>query len=77
MACGTADCTTGNIAVAHRGRGARTGWPGLLARWAAARRERSALARLDARMLDDVGLSEETARREAARPFWDLPGQLR
>ncbi|MEO1688521.1 MAG: DUF1127 domain-containing protein [Pseudomonadota bacterium] len=77
MACGTADCTLGNIAVTHRRRGARTGWLGLLAPWAAARCERSALARLDARMLDDVGLSEEAARREAARPFWDLPGRLR
>ncbi|XDA97564.1 DUF1127 domain-containing protein [Sulfitobacter sp. LCG007] len=36
-------------------------------------RSRTALGELDARMLDDIGVSEEEARREASRPFWDAP----
>lgn len=40
-------------------------------RAAAARHEaRQALARLDDRLLADVGLTREQARREAAKPFW-------
>jgi uncharacterized protein YjiS (DUF1127 family) len=38
--------------------------------WIVRRRQRQALAELDEHLLDDVGLSREQARREAARPFW-------
>ena len=33
---------------------------------------RRQLLRLDARQLDDIGLTAEQARREATRPFWQL-----
>lgn len=33
---------------------------------------RRQLLELDARLLDDIGLSAEQARREATRPFWRL-----
>lgn len=33
-------------------------------------RQRRALARLDARLLRDIGVSVEQAEREAAKPFW-------
>lgn len=35
--------------------------------------ERRSLAALDQRMLADLGLTEYTAQREAARPMWDVP----
>lgn len=35
--------------------------------------ERAALARLDARLLEDVGVTPAEARRESRRPRWDLP----
>jgi len=35
--------------------------------------QRRALARLDDARLCDIGLSREDARREAARPVWDVP----
>lgn len=38
--------------------------------WIDRRLQRQALAALDDRLLDDVGLSLEQARREAAKPFW-------
>ena len=34
------------------------------------RRQRLALAELDDRLLADIGVSREQARREADRPFW-------
>ena len=34
------------------------------------RRQRLALARLDARLLRDIGISREQARAEAEKPFW-------
>ena len=40
---------------------------------AEAARQRRALAALDDRLLDDVGLTREESEREAARPPWDLP----
>jgi uncharacterized protein YjiS (DUF1127 family) len=49
---------------------------GLLRRralWGALRAERRELARLDARLLRDIGVGEGDAAREAARPFWDVP----
>lgn len=36
-------------------------------------RQRRALGRLDPRLLRDVGLTEDAARAEAARHFWDAP----
>lgn len=36
-------------------------------------RERRALARLDDRMLRDIGLTEEQADREVRRAVWDYP----
>ena len=43
-----------------------------VAGWHETWRQRRALARLDARMLADVGLTADTAQREVARPFWDI-----
>ncbi|MCK0142696.1 DUF1127 domain-containing protein [Aliiroseovarius sp. F20344] len=37
------------------------------------RRERQALAELDAYRLEDIGLTEAEAHREATRPLWDVP----
>ncbi len=36
-------------------------------------RHRDRLGRLDAHMLDDIGLSARDAHHEANRPFWDVP----
>ncbi|MBB05522.1 DUF1127 domain-containing protein [Pseudooceanicola sp.] len=36
-------------------------------------RSRQALADLDDRALEDIGVTEAQARREAARPVWDVP----
>ena len=44
-----------------------------LARWWRIRRERRQLLALSDHMLRDVGLTPADARREAARPFWDVP----
>ena len=38
--------------------------------WVALIRERHALAELDPRLLDDVGIPREAAARESAKPFW-------
>lgn len=40
-------------------------------------RSRRALARLDARGLDDVGISSEAAQLEARRGIWDVPDTWR
>ncbi|CUJ85652.1 hypothetical protein RUE5091_00369 [Ruegeria denitrificans] len=37
------------------------------------RRQRCTLARLDARALEDIGITREQADAEAARPIWDAP----
>lgn len=50
--------------------------PGLLA-WLDLRRQRRALARLEPQHLDDIGLSPDQARAEAARPIWDAPPHWR
>ncbi len=42
-------------------------------RWIAVARERSRLGSLTAEQLGDLGIDLDSARREAARPFWDLP----
>ncbi len=36
-------------------------------------RQRRTLARLDARALEDIGITREQAEAEAARPLWDAP----
>lgn len=41
--------------------------------WAEIARQRRALARLDGRLLRDVGLDRTDAAREAARVRWDAP----
>jgi uncharacterized protein YjiS (DUF1127 family) len=38
--------------------------------WLALNRERHALAELDPRLLDDIGVPQDAAAREAAKPFW-------
>ncbi len=40
-------------------------------------RQRRALAKLAPEQLEDIGLSAEQARAEAARPFWDAPAHWR
>lgn len=42
-------------------------------KWIAVARERSHLNRLTDAQLRDMGIDFDAARREAARPFWDLP----
>ena len=44
----------------------------LIEAWWKTARERRALARLDDRMLQDIGITREQARREVLRPFWDV-----
>jgi uncharacterized protein YjiS (DUF1127 family) len=53
--------------------------PGLpaLRRWAALRRSREQLARLDDHLLRDIGLTRAQAEREARRPRWDAPEHWR
>ncbi|WP_425052052.1 DUF1127 domain-containing protein [Psychromarinibacter sp. S121] len=41
---------------------------------AALRRQRLELGRMDAHMLEDIGVSREQAASEASRPVWDAPG---
>ena len=50
---------------------------GRLWRWYDLFRQRRALARLDERMLRDIGITRLDARREALRPFWDEPREWR
>ncbi|WP_300015711.1 DUF1127 domain-containing protein [uncultured Roseobacter sp.] len=44
-----------------------------LATYLAVWRSRRALAKLDARALDDIGIDSEAAQREARRHLWDVP----
>ena len=48
----------------------RLGPAGTLRGWIARVRQRRALAELDARLLDDIGVTPDDARREAAKPPW-------
>lgn len=45
----------------------------VLTRLRALSRERATLAQLDARALDDIGVSRGSAEKEAKRPAWDVP----
>lgn len=40
-------------------------------------RQRRALASLDDRALNDIGVTRDAARAEAARPVWDVPASWR
>ncbi|MBV7408971.1 MULTISPECIES: DUF1127 domain-containing protein [Roseobacteraceae] len=40
-------------------------------------KSRRALARLDARGLEDIGLNANMAARESAKPIWDVPATWR
>ncbi|WP_299045638.1 DUF1127 domain-containing protein [uncultured Tateyamaria sp.] len=40
-------------------------------------KSRRALARLDARALDDIGVDARRAARESAKPIWDVPATWR
>ena len=66
--------SSGALSGRHIPAAARRG--GLLARVAgllALRRQRRALAGLDAALLRDIGVSAREARAEAARRLWDVP----
>lgn len=59
-----------------RGRATPAGIPGvirLLDLW----QSRRALSRLDARTLDDIGLTRDVADMESQRPLWDVPNNWR
>jgi uncharacterized protein YjiS (DUF1127 family) len=43
---------------------------GLLRRWRERSRQRQQLARLDRRMLRDIGVTPDEAERECNKPFW-------
>jgi uncharacterized protein YjiS (DUF1127 family) len=45
-------------------------WAGIIRTWFERSRQRRALAELDDRLLDDIGLTRSKAQREAAKPFW-------
>ncbi len=42
----------------------------LLYVWLDRRAQRVALAKLDARLLDDIGVNETARKREISKPFW-------
>lgn len=48
-----------------------------LADFAALYRQRRALTKLDARSLEDMGISRRAAEAEARRPLWDVPASWR
>ena len=57
--------------AASHGEGKRhEDWWRLLKCWMARSRQRQALAELDARLLDDIGISGTCATREAGKWFW-------
>jgi uncharacterized protein YjiS (DUF1127 family) len=45
-----------------------------LLRWRELAQQRRRLLTLDDRMLKDIGITRADARREGARPFWDVRG---
>jgi uncharacterized protein YjiS (DUF1127 family) len=45
-------------------------WRSVIRTWFERGRQRRALAELDDRLLRDIGVTFEQAKREAARPFW-------
>lgn len=64
-----------DLALGHGLSPTRTGSVSFLGRlrtWSRVARERRRLAGLDPRLLEDMGITLEEARRESARPFWDI-----
>lgn len=51
----------------------RLGLSARLRLWQSLHRQRIALSQLDPHMLEDIGVTEAQARREAARRPWDAP----
>jgi uncharacterized protein YjiS (DUF1127 family) len=45
-------------------------WTGAVRTWFERSRQRRALAELDDRLLDDIGITRSQAQSEVARPFW-------
>jgi uncharacterized protein YjiS (DUF1127 family) len=45
-------------------------WAEVIGMWRERSRQRSALAELDNRLLDDIGVTRSKARQAAAMPFW-------
>jgi len=45
-------------------------WWRIVHAWAGRRRQRAALAKLDDRLLADIGITRFEAAHEAAKPFW-------
>ncbi|MDB5658362.1 MAG: hypothetical protein JWS10_977 [Cypionkella sp.] len=65
---------TSTLAVAHvQSRGTLADLAKRLRLAMIARRQRAQLARLDANMLADIGITAHQAASEAARPAWDVP----
>jgi uncharacterized protein YjiS (DUF1127 family) len=54
----------------QRGHGSLQSFAALLRLWRSRTRERRHLARLDERMLRDIGITRLDAARECAKPFW-------
>lgn len=48
-----------------------------IAQMMALARQRRMLHNLDGRLLDDIGVDADAARREAKRPVWDVPASWR
>ncbi|MFT6579701.1 MAG: hypothetical protein ACJAU6_000118 [Alphaproteobacteria bacterium] len=46
------------------------GWTYLVQLWCERRRQRRALARLDDRLLRDIGISKRRAKEESEKTFW-------
>lgn len=63
---------TTSIALFPRKRNT-VGLLGYLALW----QQRRALAKMDDRQLDDIGVSRADALAEATRPLWDVPAHWR
>ena len=55
----------------------RTGIIGWIRTFLALDRQRRALAKLDAHLRDDLGLTEADIEREASRAPWDVPSHWR
>lgn len=64
------------LALPARVTAALAALPVRLRRWFIAGQTRRALARLDDRLLADIGVSREQAADEAAQPYWRVTGGL-